>query len=311
MEIIVCNSRIVSKYLGFEVKTFENLMENPKCKNFIETNSKYFNSTEPTDFIEFYNKTGIILEHMFIKSGSMGFNAYGIKQNKIHIAHIMIIDRENKSNIIDGILYVNDKKIRCVKQEIKEQEHRFTKFQELNKKLEGIFSNNEIFEDRKEELILYDENYFEYYNKIKKIDQLIITPYNDIFALTREGKLYCNGEIYSENVEYVFEENTINKIIIYKDNNIEYLTANFGGPLNKKCDKVLYNEEFLATLENKEMQIIIKNSKEYIENKSYTITLKGIDDIDFNELDDEELILTIGKEKINFPIMESSIDILE
>ena len=59
------------------------------------------------------------------------------------------------------------------------------------------------------------------------------------------------------------------------------------------------------------MQIIIKNSKEYIENKSYTITLKGIDDIDFNELDDEELILTIGKEKINFPIMESSIDILE
>lgn len=308
MEIIVNNERVVSEYLGFNVKIFEDLMENPKCKNFIEENKEYLNSVEPKDFIEFFKKTGIILEHRF--NNYKAFNFLGLKQEyqyRVFNCHLMVIEREKNIDIKDNILYLNGKEIRNIKDEIKEQEERFNKFEEINERLKEISDHPGCYDDfeiEKEYLITqHPDDYYPNYRMIENTEQLVISPYNDIFTLTEDGILYCNNEIYDKNVEYIFEQDIINKIIVYSNKNVEYLTASFGGPLNIRCDKVLYSKTCLATLKNKELKIIHKNYDDYIQNQSYDITLYGVDDIEFKTYDYDELLVKVGKEEITIPVL--------
>ncbi len=68
MKIIVVNEKVVSDYLGFPVKNYEDLLENKECDKFIKENKSYIKSITKKDLLEFYHKTGIILEHEFPKS---------------------------------------------------------------------------------------------------------------------------------------------------------------------------------------------------------------------------------------------------
>lgn len=310
MRIIVYNERVVSEYLGFNVKIFEDLMENSKCKRFIEENMEYLTSVEPKDFIDFFKRTGIVLEH---QSKFYKFNFLGLKQEywytkeeyKVHTSHLTVIDEENDIYIKDNILYLNGREIRNINNEKKEQDERFNEFERINERLLDIYNNSygyEKFDIEKGELIEYSNEFFPNYKIIENTKQLVITPYNDIFTLTDDGILYCNNEVYDKNVEYIFEQDIINKIIVYSNNDVEYLTASFGGPLNIRCDKVLYKENCLVTLKNKELRIIYKNYYEYIKNQSNDMTLYGVDDIEFNEYDDDELLVKVGKEEIKIPV---------
>lgn len=60
-KIEVYNTRRVREFLGFSVKPYENLYENPKCNEFIQKYNKYLNSIKAEDFEEFFNLTGILL----------------------------------------------------------------------------------------------------------------------------------------------------------------------------------------------------------------------------------------------------------
>lgn len=323
MRIIVCNSRAISEYLGFEVETFDDLMTNSKCKKFVEENMDYLLSVDTKDLIEFYKKTGIILEHKLKRKGFcnnyinfLGLLSYFYVPNGTHLgpfdpirkvfnAHLIVYDDENIIEEKNGVLYLNDKKVRDLKQELTNQEDRYNKFKEINERLLEIHDTPGYYNDfeiEKRDLILYREfkdNYPDYKEK-ENTEQLVISPYNDIFTLTGDGVVYCNNDVYTKNVEYIFEQDTINKIMIYENNAIEYITASFGSPLYQKFDKVLYGKTFLATLKNKKVHIISKEYDDYIVEQNYNFDLEGIDDIEYNG--DTELILKVGNRNIIYDV---------
>lgn len=318
MEVIVINERVVSEYLGFKVKVGEDLIKNPKCEKFIKENKQYLTSVESKEFIEFFKKTGIIVEHYILK-GKKRFNFLGLKLEylyKIFNCHLFVVDKENIVEIKKDVLYLNENKIRNIKNETKEQEDRFNKFKKISEKLENISINPgccDNFDNEKEYLIIVHPDYcYSNYISKKNTEQLVISPYNDIFTLTSDGVLYCNNDVYAKDVEYIFEQDIINKIIIYKNKNVEYLTASFGNSYNVRCDKVLYNNDslcnYLAILKDKKLKIINKTDDNYINNKSCNTVLYGIDDIEFNTYDKDELLLKIGKEKFIYYVSESSIN---
>lgn len=327
MKIIALNTRSVSKYLGFEVKRFENLMENPKCQKFIEENMEYLTANDPTLLIDFYKKTGIILEHKYEKRRSFSnstINFLGVLQfnyaprNKylgpftplrsIYNAHLVVIDQENIIEQKGDYLYINDKKVRSIKKEVDDQKDRYDKFVELNDRLIEIYDNQYYYDDieiEKRDLILYPEekafldNYPNYKEK-NDIEQLVVTPYNDIFTLTGDGIVYCNNDVYAKDVEYIFEQDTINKIMIYNDcKSIEYISASSNVSLYGKYDKVVYGDTFshslMAFLDGKKVTIITRPLGTYILDESSEIELEGIDDIRF---DCDRLVLIIGDREV-------------
>ena len=223
--------------------------------------------------------------------------------NKLYFAHLIVIDDQNVIKIEDNFLYLNGKKERNIKEELDIQKNMMEKFQKFNKELEDNYLDYE-------NLI---KKYFPHYQYIKYTNQLILTPFNDILTLTDDGILYCNNKVYRTNVDYVFEENVMNKIIVYNDQSIEYLTVNFESPLAvtfnplaMTCNKVLYSTNCLIMLYNKKLAIIIKEY-DYLDNKSHGIMMNGIDDVEFKSDDQDELILIVGKERIMIDLIGSCI----
>lgn len=297
MKIIVNNKRSVCKYLGFDVGECEDLLKNEKCKNFIEQNLQYFTSTDPEDFIKFYKKTGIVLEKVY-KKGNIKINIYGTDINypyPIYSAHLCVIEENDEITIKDRQLYLNGNKIRNIKDEINLNKERFSNFYDFNNELKK-FSNEFFsdFENEKEQLIMKKFNNLDL-NLFKEAKQVIVTPFYDVFFLTDDGKVYFNSKLYSENVNCIFEENTVNKMLVYNDNFVEHLTSNYQG-ITRKYDDVLCNNYCLAMLKDRKLELIIKEDEKYIKNKSKNITLNGIDDF---YLDDDEVILMAGNNKIN------------
>lgn len=305
IKVIVANEGVVSKYLGFEVINGQDLVEDNRCKNFIKENEKYFTSTKKEDYISFFERTGIRLEQNCIKS-HMKFNFLGVNyllEKKIYAYDLLILNSDDIYEIKKDILFKNGTKIRNVKKEMEDIDKRLRSVDNVN----DFLKENSCYislDNEKENYIYNYENFPEYEIK-KDTDQLIISPYNDIFTLTYDGILYCNNKIYRKNVEYIFEQDEINKIIVFEDGNVEYLTASFGrASFNKKCDKVLYNRYSLILLSKKTLTIISKDYEEYLVNKSCEINIHGIDDVNFKDFDEDILELQIGKEKVIIDILE-------
>lgn len=300
MIISVVNERSISKYLGFKVKKSDDLMEDSRCEKFIKENEKYFSSTEGEDFAEFFRKTGIRLEHSIMPNIKFNFLGFKIEDfRKVYDCDLLILDKDNDYTVKNNVLYNNGKEIRNIEKEIIKQNERKENYEKINDQLMWVFNNPgyfDEFEREKEKIIYY---YHPEYNSIKDVKQIIITPYDDIFTLTENGTLYCNDKIYAKGVEYIFEQDCINKIIIYEDKKIEYLTAScYMLKSDIPNDKILYNDSSLITLQNKKVTIISKDYDEYVGNKSATVEFQGIEDIEFGNNYEYELILKIGKEEI-------------
>lgn len=311
MEIIVNNERVVGAYLGFPVENRKDLMKNPQCKKFLEENEKYFHTTDPKMILEFFSKTGILLEHVYSKR-SLAVNFLGVKVEypyqfypyHMYSHHIWIIDDDDCIEIRKQDLYLNGNFVRNIEEEKKEQKNRLDAFLKIKEKLQDVFEHPGYYDrfEREKENFIYNSEWFSVHESIKNTEQLVISPYGDLFTLTTEGILYWNKQIYATQVDYIFEQDSINKLIVFQNGNVEYLTASFGGPLSICCDKVLYTKNCLVTLKDKRLQIINKEYEEYVADLSHTFVLCGVSDVYFKTNDYDELVIKVGKEEITYPL---------
>ena len=333
MDLIeVYNARRVSNALGFEVKHYENLLENPKCEDFIKKYKKYFESTNKKDFIEFYNKTGIMISHVYKGKYSKKYKYEEIeyvcfdqlgcsmekerkKYPKRFNNHLLVLTKVESLTFENNKIYADGKLIYDIDKEGKSKDLLKT-IDLLNSEFDNIKDEYGSYEDplrcslgeevlyrQKETLSYY--NYLDYDLDTSDAEQLVLSPFGDIFVLKEDGTLLRNNEEYDKNVEYIWEQDEVTKFIIFEDSTIEFISSSFGNPVDIKTDQLYYNRDFLAYLKNKIMYIIIKDDDN---NASTRTEIKGIDKFDFDTYE-EELILYKNNEEIRFPILNSFIEI--
>lgn len=309
-ETIVNNSRRVSDFLGFKVQKCENLYKNSKASEFIKKYDKYLNTTKKEEFREFFYQTGIILEHIYLfKSRVISFNMFGARVNRnyqVYNSHLQILTRVEQLEINDNIIYANGKEVYNLKND-EENKEKLEHISHINDWFcEKIVYGNEVYENEKQCILGYEMENIEHHENTQ---QRILDPYGDIFYLTEDGILYCNDKEYDKDVETVWEQDRYNKLIIFKDNKVEYLSATFGGCFDEVYDKVLYGENYLALLKDKKLKIIVRMNPDGYKIESTESNFSGIDDIEIeiNEWDEEELIMCVNGSRIKCLIPEVQI----
>jgi hypothetical protein len=147
----------------------------------------------------------------------------------------------------------------------------------------------------KERVAYLKENNYLFSND-KKIKNILLDPLNNVLSLTIDGELYINNILYSMKVDFIFELNSKDLMFIYTNNVVEQYVDDFECLITKKYDKVVYNENVLATLEDKTLCIYYYLVEEY--NRSIYMRLDEVDDI---KLEENELII-IKKGEIRFSL---------
>lgn len=309
-ETIVTNSRRISDFLGFKVKNFEDLYKNPKASEFIRKYEKYLNATEKETLKEFFDRTGLVLEHTFLCVGKrIGFDMFGSTENryyKVYNYHLQVITRVEELKTKGNIIYADGKEI----YDLKEDEGNKEKLEHIahinDWFCEKICYGRETYENEKQSILGYEMEKIEFF---ENTCQRVLNPYGDIFYLTEDGNLYCNDKEYDKEVLTIWEQDRYNKLIIFKDNKVEYLSATFGGHFDEVYDKVLYGENYLALLKNKKLKVIVKKNPCRYQIESTESNFEGVDDIEEeeNEWGEEVLVIKSNGNKIKYLVEENDI----
>lgn len=291
LKLLVNNSRRVSKLLGKDVEILEDINQREDLKEWLEKYVKFFSNANPESIREFEKMTGLELaieyhcrntntSILFTKIGRVVERNFPIKIFNQHITalyEVKSIEDIAGETIIDGV---------CVN-------YRSTDM--LIDLLENTKNNQRIseeiqlatLEDKIE--LLIDYGYLSYNFDTTNIKDLFLSPYGDVYALYSDGKLLKNNTFYEEGVKDLWILNDKTSYIIFEDNNLEYITSGWIGR-NRKLEKIVYTDKFMAQLDNNELEIYIK-----LEESQYCIDqiYEKVSDIEYNEETNELFVFSL------------------
>jgi hypothetical protein len=292
-KIIVRNNLRVSDFIGTNLERDEDLLlsSDSKVIDFLNKYSKYLNSCEEKDLWDFFKLTGLFIGHVYIETKEFNriyFSCngpyskfYDIDNVKAFNNHIIIETYVDNLEVWKTSITADKKEIYKfkVKEKIDVDNHKW-KLAMLN---------------TKERVAYLKENNYLFPND-KEIKNILLDPLNNVLSLTIDGELYINNILYSMKVDFIFELNSKDLMFIYTNNVVEQYVDDFECLITKKYDKVVYNENVLATLEDKTLCIYYYLVEEY--NRSIYMRLDEVDDI---KLEENELII-IKKGEIRFSL---------
>jgi hypothetical protein len=309
-KIIVKNNLRLSKFIGTNVEHDEDLLlsKDAKVIEFLNKYSKYLNSCEEKDLWDFFKLTGLFIGHVYIEkkdykriyfscNGSYSYD-YDIDNIKAFNNHIIIETYVDNLEILKTTVLADKKVIYKLKDKRKvDVDNHKWKLAMLNTKERVAYLNNNNY--------LFPNN--------KEIKNILLDPFNNVLSLTFDGDLYINNILYSNNVDFIFELSS-KLMFIYKDNVVEEYVNDSESLITEKCDKVLYDENFLAIIKDKvvynENGIKIKENEKSLslytyldleDNRSIYMRFCGVTDIKYDKNKDE-LILIRNNEEISFPL---------
>lgn len=296
--LIVCNKRRVSDFLGFKVNDGEDILKNINCKKFIKKYQKYFKTATVEDFIEFNKETGLKLSNMYFQknsANSISFNTLGSSldrpfKHEIYNHDLVVINEvdnitiQDNKVIIDGIeMYtLNTNKDAIIKENL---------YYEIRYELSlasTLQEKNKIIQDK------YNQNY-----ELKEdMKQIYLSSFGNLFVLYEDGTLYKNNKKYAEDVLGIWEANSYVCYLIFKDYHIEYLQTSSIYSHNESYDKVIFNDNYLALLRHKELEVISKLDEV---DTNYHAFFSNVDNISFGR-SDTYIFLEIDNRKIIYSI---------
>ncbi len=298
---IITNKRRVSKLIG---------IESIRDRKFEREYNEYFNDTSIEKLNEFYEKTGLKLTNIYklkeaynkksidsrylriselpydfseymiekISFNSLGSSIDSPFENDIYGQDIIAIHEVDEIWIRDNKVVVDGKEIYTLykNKEIIELENRCSEIRYELSFTKNIDEKNKIIHDN------YDSEY-----EIKgEVKQIYLSPFGELFVLYNDGLLYMQeygkhvNLKYAENVAGIWEANTYNCYLIFKDNYVEFLASKSFYCHEKKYDKVIFKDNYLALLKDKELEVISKSEDS---EENYHSTFNEIDDIDLGE----------------------------
>lgn len=294
-KIVVYNNIRVGNVIGTKLEHDEDLFvsKDLKVKEFINKYLKYLNSCEEDDMLEFFKLTGLLIGHEYVEKGTfkrIHFSLNGVYswnfdklEDKVNAynQHLIIETYVDNLEVCKSSITANKKDIYYFKtKEVIDIDGHKWNLSMLNTKerIEYLKGNNYLLPDC---------------NDIKDI---LLDPFNNVLSLTKNGNLYLNDYLYSNGVEYIFELNSTDIKLIYKNMIVEDYSSHCNGLICKKYNKVLYDVSFLATLENYMLCIYLYLDLEY--NRSVYFRFDGVDDICYLK-ESQSLIIIKNEEKIN------------
>lgn len=297
-KIVVSNNIRVGNVIGTKLEHDEDLLisKDLKVKEFINKYSKYLNSCEEEDMLELFKLTGLLLGHEYIEkdtfkriyfslNGPYSYD-YEKMKNKINAYnnHLIIETYVDSLEVCECGIIANKDNIYQFKnkEEIDVDAHKWN-LSMLNTKerIDYLKENNYLLPNRTD------------------INNILLDPFNNVLSLTNNGCLYINDCLYSKGVDLIFELNSMDIKFVYQNRIVEEYSNHYNGLISKQYDKVLYDENFLATLENGLLCIYVYLELEY--NKSLYMRFDNITDIKYNK-DSNELIIIKNKEEILFSL---------
>lgn len=294
-KIVVYNNIRVGNVIGTKLEHEEDLLVSKelKVKRFVNKYLKYLNSCEEDDMLEFFKLTGLLIRHEYVEKGTFKrilFSLNGVYswdfdklENKANTynQHLIVETYVNDIEVYKSSITANKKDIYHFKTkeviDIDEHEWNLSMFN-TDERIKYLKENNYLLPDC---------------NDIKDI---LLDPFNNVLSLTKNGYLYLNDYLYSNDVEYIFELNSTDIKLIYKNMIVEDYSSHCNGLICKKYNKVLYDASFLATLQNHMLCIYLQLDLEY--NKSIYFRFDGVDDVNYLK-ERQELIIIKHEEKIN------------
>lgn len=294
-KIVIYNNIRIGNVIGTKLEHEEDLLisKELKVKRFINKYLKYLNSCEEDDMLEFFKLTGLLIGHEYIEKGT--FKRIYFSLNGVYSWDFDKL--ENKANTYNQHLivetYVND--IEVYKSSITANKKDIYHFQ--TKEVIDIDRhkwNLSMFNTKERIKYLKENNYL--LPECNDIKDILLDPFNNVLSLTKNGYLYLNDYLYSNGVEYIFELNSTDIKLIYKNMIVEDYSSHCNSLICKRYNKVLYDVSFLVTLENNILCIYLELDLEY--NRSIYFRFDGVDDIRYLK-ESQSLIIIKNEEKIN------------
>ena len=134
------------------------------------------------------------------------------------------------------------------------------------------------------------------------IKDILLDSLNNVISLMNNGDLYVNNLLYTKGVKYIFDFNDTDIKFIFEDNLVEEYSNHYNGLFSNKCNKVLYDDNFLATLKNNELKLYV-----IVEISCLRMVYLCFTDVDNIEYDVENRDLVIMKENEKIRLALSSI----
>lgn len=297
-KIIVDNNIRVGRFIGIEIKHQEDILlnNNIKVKEFIKKYYNYLNSFKEKDMTQFFKLTGLILEHEYIEKNSynrISFSSNGVYswnfdklENKPYSCnhHIIIETYVDTLEVYDDKIIANGEEIYTF-EDIQKRDVNSSKWD-----LSMLSTDERIKYLKKKDYILPNVNNIKY---------ILLDPFDNVLTLEKSGNMYINDYLYCTGVEYIFELNSMDLKIIYKNMKVEDYSSHFASITYEKYKKVLYSEKFLATLKDELLTIYLCLSLGY--NKSIYLVFDQVTDIRY--IDESNTLVIIKDEKeIQLPL---------
>lgn len=302
-KIIVQNNVRVGNFINTKLEHNDDLLSNndPKVRNFLNNYSKYLNSYEEDEMLDFFKLTGLLIGHEIIEKGTFKriyFSLMGPYSHdyievdskpEAYNNHLIIETYVDKLEVCKNNIIVNTNIIYYFKKkkEIGNSEHKYN------------ISNMNI----KEQINYLKENNYLLPNT-NDIKRILIDPFYNVISLTNKGCLYINDYLYSEGVDYIFELNTKDIKLIYKNRFIEEYSNHYNSLTSQKYDKIIYDENFLAILKDSELLLYLIFELDC--NQSMYLRFMGVDDIECtkkgNSLWDRYIIIKKNHAEIKLPL---------
>ena len=134
---------------------------------------------------------------------------------------------------------------------------------------------------------------------VNNIKYILLDPFDNVLTLEKSGNMYIHDYLYCTGVEYIFELNSMDLKIIYKNMEVEDYSSHFASITYEKYKKVLYSEKFLATLKDELLTIYLCLSLGY--NKSIYLVFDRVTDIRYID-ESNTLVIIKDEKKIQLPL---------
>lgn len=324
--IYVCNGRKVSDFLGINANVGRkrvDILKKDECIDFIIKYNHYFMDVNVNNFKTFTKETKLNLTNIYTLNSAIDKNPTYILNVPKHYIDISIankpnnyiadisfnelgssLDRDFNYEIYNhDLLVINEAEELILKDEqiIVDNNCIYT----LNNKQVRSCNDNAMlcYEIRyelnvsnsiDEKLKIIKEKYNSKYIFKENVKQIYLSSFSELFVLYENGDLYKNNELYATNVLTIYEINSYVSYLIFKNNDVEYITNHHKIYDIIHYDKVIFNKYYIAFLKNKDLEVI--NICEDPDTNYHTF-FYNIDDIEFgDEIIDIKLIK--GKEEI-------------
>ncbi len=324
--IYVCNGRKVSNFLGIDVnvgKRRVDILRKDECIDFIIKYNHYFEDVNVNNFKAFAEETKLNLTNIYILNSDIVRNPTYILNMPKHYIDISITNKPHKyiasisfnelgSSLDRGFnyeLYNHDLLVINETEEmLLEDNHIIVDnncIYTLNNKEVSSSNDNEILcieiryelstsKSIDEKIKIIKEKYNSKYIFKESVKQIYLSSFRELFVLYDNGDLYKNNDLYATNVIAIYEINSYVSYLIFKNNDVEYITSHRQIYNSIHYDKIIFNGYYIAFLKNKDLEVI--NICEDPDSNYHTF-FYNVDDIEFgDEIIDINLIK--GKETI-------------